>query len=320
RRLHALMLIFSLVSLATFLFRDTSFFFGPFQNVGSRSCGCRSCVWDTEKEDPWFSERFNQSVLPLLSRSNRELSEETYRWWLSLQGEENPSNLNAVTDRLFQFVPGEQRYVDAGPSRCRSCSVVGNSGNLLLSHYGKLIDSSDFVFRINEAPTLGFERDVGHRTTHHVMYPESAINLHNSSTSLLFVPFKTLDLEWIISALTSGNITFTYMPVIPKINVKRDHVLVYNPSFMKYVYEVWLEDHGQYPSTGFLTIIFALHVCDEVNVFGFGADPEGNWHHYWEENSMSGAFKETGVHNADYEYNMTRLLAQKGKIRLFKGF
>ncbi|GAA6071706.1 CMP-N-acetylneuraminate-beta-galactosamide-alpha-2,3-sialyltransferase 1-like, partial [Tachysurus ichikawai] len=120
--------------------------------------------------------------------------------------ESNPSNLSAVMDRLFQVIPGEQHYTDAGPSRCRSCSVVGNSGNLLSSHYGKAIDSSDFVIRINQAPTHGFEHDVGYRTTHHVMYPESAMDLQNVSTSLLLVPFKVLDLEWLVSALTSGRI------------------------------------------------------------------------------------------------------------------
>lgn len=62
-------------------------------------------------------------------------------------------------------------------------------------------------FRINQAPTRGFEKDVGYRTTHHVMYPESAIDLSNDSTSLLLVPFKTLDLQWIISALSTGQIT-----------------------------------------------------------------------------------------------------------------
>lgn len=56
-----------------------------------------------------------------------------------------------------------------------------------------------------------------------------------------------------------------------------------------------------------------------MNVFGFGADQDGNWHHYWEQNALSGAFKETGVHDADYEYNVTQLLAEKGKIRIFKG-
>lgn len=60
--------------------------------------------------------------------------------------------------------------------------------------------------RMNQAPTSGFEEDVGTRTTHHIMYPESAIDLDNF-TSLVLIPFKTLDLQWLISALTTGTIT-----------------------------------------------------------------------------------------------------------------
>ncbi|KAL6473788.1 hypothetical protein MHYP_G00173490 [Metynnis hypsauchen] len=56
-----------------------------------------------------------------------------------------------------------------------------------------------------------------------------------------------------------------------------------------------------------------------VNVFGFGADQSGSWHHYWEENAWGRAFRQTGVHDGDYEYNVTQLLAEKGKIKLFRG-
>ena len=62
-----------------------------------------------------------------------------------------------------------------------------------------------WLSRMNQAPIPGFEEDVGSRTTHHVMYPESAIDLENN-TSLVLIPFKTLDLQWIISALTTGTI------------------------------------------------------------------------------------------------------------------
>lgn len=57
----------------------------------------------------------------------------------------------------------------------------------------------------------------------------------------------------------------------------------------------------------------------QVSVFGFGADQYGNWHHYWEENHLAGAFRHTGVHDGDYEYNVTLLLADKHKIQMFKG-
>lgn len=55
-----------------------------------------------------------------------------------------------------------------------------------------------------------------------------------------------------------------------------------------------------------------------MSVFGFGADQDGNWHHYWEDNT-SGAFRHTGVHDGDFEYNVTLLLADKRKIQMFKG-
>ncbi|RXN17020.1 CMP-N-acetylneuraminate-beta-galactosamide-alpha-2,3-sialyltransferase 1-like protein [Labeo rohita] len=273
--------------------------------------------------------------------------------WQWLQVEKNPSNLTIVLDRLFQLIPAEEHYVDAHPDRCRTCSVVGNSGNLRESRYGSYIDSSDFVIRMNQAPTQGFEKDVGYKTTHHLMYPESATDLENS-TSLILIPFKTLDLEWIISALTTGTISNpefgecvlatgksqfvgpwdlltigtkyrckapdrTYVPVKARIKANKNKVSIYNPSFLKYVYDSWLEGRGRYPSTGFLSLIFAIHICDEVNVFGFGADQDGNWHHYWEDNMLGGAFRHTGVHDGDYEYNITLLLADKRKITLYRG-
>ncbi|KAK2887343.1 hypothetical protein Q8A67_015571 [Cirrhinus molitorella] len=233
----------------------------------------------------------------------------TFLQWL--QAERNPSNLTIVLDRLFQLIPDEELYVDAHPDRCRTCSVVGNSGNLRESRYGSYIDSSDFVIRMNQAPTQGFENDVGFKTTHHLMYPESATDLDNS-TSLILIPFKTLDLEWIISSLTTGNISKTYVPVRSRVKANKGKVLIYNPSFLKYVYDSWLEGHGRYPSTGFLSLMFAVHICDEVNVFGFGADHDGNWAPLlggitcWEEHS------DTQVSMMeDYEYNITLLLADK---------
>ncbi len=57
----------------------------------------------------------------------------------------------------------------------------------------------------------------------------------------------------------------------------------------------------------------------QVNVFGFGADSRGNWHHYWEQNRYSGEFRKTGVHDADYEAQIIQRLAKAGKITIFPG-
>lgn len=105
----------------------------------------------------------------------------------------------------------------------------------------------------------------------------------------------------------------------PKIKVKQEKILIYHPAFIKYVFDRWLQGHGRYPSTGILSVIFSIHVCDEVDLYGFGADSRGNWHHYWENNPSAGAFRKTGVHDADFEYNVTTTLEANNKIRIFKG-
>ncbi|XP_035760369.1 CMP-N-acetylneuraminate-beta-galactosamide-alpha-2,3-sialyltransferase 1-like [Neolamprologus brichardi] len=108
----------------------------------------------------------------------------------------------------------------------------------------------------------------------------------------------------------------TYMRVKARVHADKDKVVVVNPVFFKYVHERWNEHHGRYPSTGMLAIVFALHVCDQVSVFGYGADKQGNWHHYWEKNQFAGAFKKTGVHSADFESQIIQHLANEGKITL----
>lgn len=48
---------------------------------------------------------------------------------------------------------------------CRSCAVVSSSGQMLGSGLGAEIDGAECVLRMNQAPTVGFEADVGQRST-----------------------------------------------------------------------------------------------------------------------------------------------------------
>ncbi len=49
---------------------------------------------------------------------------------------------------------------------------------------------------MNKAPVQGYEKDVGSRATHRIMYPESATHLDNN-TPLVLLPFNTLDIQWV---------------------------------------------------------------------------------------------------------------------------
>ncbi|NP_001303812.1 CMP-N-acetylneuraminate-beta-galactosamide-alpha-2,3-sialyltransferase 2 isoform X1 [Latimeria chalumnae] len=282
-----------------------------------KMCTCARCLGDLGVSD-WFDENYNMDVLPVWTKENINLPPDVYYWWLMLQPQFKPYNLKNVLGKLFEIIPGMNPYNSWDPQSCRRCAVVGNSGNLHGSGYGKAIDMHDFIMRINQAPTVGFEADVGSRTTHHFMYPESAKNLA-PNVSFVLVPFKTLDLLWITSALSTGEIRFTYAPVKQFLRVDKDKVQIYNPAFFKYIHDKWTEHHGRYPSTGMLVLFFALHVCDEVDVYGFGADSRGNWHHYWENNRYAGEFRKTGVHDADFEAHIIDSLVQIGKIRVYRG-
>ncbi|KAK3281089.1 hypothetical protein CYMTET_11093, partial [Cymbomonas tetramitiformis] len=101
-------------------------------------------------------------------------------------------NRNMVKDNLIVKVPGgpafrlhfDPRLIALLPNseptwQFTSCAVVGNSGSLLSGEYGMEIDSKQAVFRINYAPTHGFERYVGSRTTFDVV---------NQQHTKVFVP------------------------------------------------------------------------------------------------------------------------------------
>ncbi|KAL1269534.1 hypothetical protein QQF64_031823 [Cirrhinus molitorella] len=279
-------------------------------------CACAErCL--AASDDEWFSERFSDDVHPLLSLNNSKLSESIFKWWQTLQSTKSKANYTEVIQKLFSVVPGKDQYRDADSSRCRTCAVVGNSGNLLGSFYGPLIDNHDFVMRMNKAPVEGFEKDVGNKTTHRIMYPESAMHLDND-THLVLLPFKLLDIQWMASALSDGSIKRTRFKVIDKLQANKDKAMVMHPAFIYYVRSTWLHLRRSYPSTGFLVLMFALHICDEVSVFGFGANRKGTWHHYFE--NMPKKFKRTGQHPGGLEHQIILELQKRNLIDLYTGW
>uniref|UniRef100_A0A8C6TAC2 CMP-N-acetylneuraminate-beta-galactosamide-alpha-2,3-sialyltransferase 1 n=1 Tax=Neogobius melanostomus TaxID=47308 RepID=A0A8C6TAC2_9GOBI len=275
-------------------------------SLTNTECGCETCLM---QNNSWFMQRFQKNITPLLT-SNYNLSQEAFNWWKRLQYERRDIKFFKQTaQKIFEVFPAYPPVPEPGLDGCRTCAVVGNSINLNKSHYGKLIDHHTFVFRINAGKTKGFEEDVGNRTTHRVMYPTSATNLDNS-THLVLIPFKIRDLQWLVNAFTTDN---NVQCSNDKKNVSKQE-----PAFMRYVHQSWLNKKGQYPSTGFMVVILALHLCDEVSVFGFGADSDGNWSHYWEV--LRNRKLKTGNHPGSVEYKMILELAKQGRVAFYRGW
>ncbi|XP_019206644.1 CMP-N-acetylneuraminate-beta-galactosamide-alpha-2,3-sialyltransferase 1 isoform X3 [Oreochromis niloticus] len=250
--------------------------------MNQKPCGCKKCL---SEDKQLLLDQSNRSIQPFLT-PDFSISENEFNWWKRLQTESRSFGVYETTvANFFKIFPRNSDVIQPKPDHCRTCAVVGNSGNLRRSHYGPLIDLHEVVIRMNTGITRGFEKDIQ-------------------------------DFEWLINASTTGFTGRSYMPVPSKIKANKDLVMVVNPAFMKYVHDVWLGHRGLYPSTGFMALILALHICDEVDVFGYGADSNGNWSHYWE--ILKNKNLKTGVHAGKYEYDIIWRLAQQQKIKFYE--
>ncbi|KAK7898792.1 hypothetical protein WMY93_019645 [Mugilogobius chulae] len=280
-----------------------------------KTCSCKRCM---SEYNTFFMRYYDKSVSPFLT-FDENLSKDDFNWWKGLQRESGSyEKFNKTKESFFKVFPHKPNVIEPHPSLCRTCAVVGNSGNLKGSNYGRQIDAHDVVIRMNMGRTAGYEVDAGSKTTHRVMYPESSMDLDGNNTHLVLVPFKIMDLQWAAEALTTGFYGRSYAPVKSKIKANKSLVMAVNPGFIKYVHRSWLSRRGRYPSTGFMTLVLAMHICDEVNVFGFGADKNGNWNHYWEP--LQDKRLKTGVHPGTFEYNLIQELAKQNKVTFNKGW
>lgn len=224
----------------------------------------------------------------------------------------------------------------------KSCAVVGNSGSLAGSGFGKEIDSRDAVFRMNMAPTEGFEQDVGSRTSFDFINqqhtktfiprvraggrdPESARAPLRNSTLVVFEvtsPFARYHLYHPL--LRRFNENMRHAPLNPNSGV---NVQIVSPELTAHTYRVWGKlkraiEMGsakagfaspQYllkPMTGFFATIFAIQSCEHVHLYGFspyrkqGTGVDQVRYHYFDD--VSGV---TRHHSFDLAFEMFRMMS-----------
>jgi hypothetical protein len=84
---------------------------------------------------------------------------------LRAQSPDRPFRDARNADQISAWQTQLRDHAPRRPLAFKSCAVVGSSGNLLVgAPRGALIDGHDAVFRVNHAPTRGYEEYVGRRT------------------------------------------------------------------------------------------------------------------------------------------------------------
>ncbi|XP_065099847.1 alpha-N-acetyl-neuraminyl-2,3-beta-galactosyl-1,3-N-acetyl-galactosaminide alpha-2,6-sialyltransferase isoform X2 [Paramisgurnus dabryanus] len=160
---------------------------------------------------------------------------------------------------------------------CGSCAIVSSSGQMLGGGRGQEIDRQDCVIRMNAAPTVGYEADVGSKTSLRVVSHTSVPHLVRKQG---FFFEKEADTRYVVWG--------------PEINMRQDgkgkvfnmlvklaraypHTQIYYVTREKVQYcdDVFQNETGKnrmksgaYLSTGFFTLILAMEACDSTLVYG----------------------------------------------------
>ncbi|XP_061484235.1 type 2 lactosamine alpha-2,3-sialyltransferase isoform X2 [Rhineura floridana] len=191
---------------------------------------------------------------------------------------------------------------DDGPS-CKKCVVVGNGGILRNKSLGETIDSYDVVIRMNNGPVLGYEEDVGRKTTFRLFYPESVFpdTIHyDPNTTAVLVVFKTPDLKWLWDLLSGQHLirtnAFWKKPATQMI-YKANQIRILDPTIIKKTAYEFLHlptalskhEKPKHPTTGLIAIAFAFHICSEVHLAGFkyNFEDRNSSLHYYGDDTMS---------------------------------
>ncbi|XP_062371460.1 type 2 lactosamine alpha-2,3-sialyltransferase isoform X5 [Cinclus cinclus] len=135
---------------------------------------------------------------------------------------------------------------------CRRCVVVGNGGVLRNKTLGEKIDSYDVIIRMNNGPVIGYEEDVGRRTTFRLSYPESIFSdpIHyDPNTTIVLIVFKPRDLKWLWEILGGQKISAKGFWKKPALNMiyKSSQIRILDPSITRKTAYEWLHFPTRFP-------------------------------------------------------------------------
>ncbi|XP_052521230.1 type 2 lactosamine alpha-2,3-sialyltransferase isoform X1 [Tympanuchus pallidicinctus] len=215
-----------------------------------------------------------------------------------------------------------------GSVACRRCVVVGNGGVLRNKTLGGKIDSYDVIIRMNNGPVIGYEEDVGRRTTFRLSYPESIFSdpIHyDPNTTVVIIVFKPRDLKWLWEILGGQKISAKGFWKKPALNMiyKSNQIRILDPSITRKTAYDWLhfptrfpkKEKPKHPTTGLIAITLAFHICHEVHLAGFKYDftDRNSSLHYYGNETMS-QMMQNEYHDISAEQKFLKKLIDKNFV------
>jgi len=215
--------------------------------------------------------------------------------WKVMLSKEHLSGLNNNGESKLYFVKdnGSTGHIDLDPvfekaltnedfargHRCHeTCALVGNSGTILGSGFGHEINQHDAVLRINFATTVGFEVDVGSRTTYDFANRK---NIRESLTDKELRPRDPPSEVLAYEIISRATRTKIYQPAMHR-HGDRVAMLFLHPNFITITSRFWTEavqeieringeKYAEKPMSGYFALMYMLQVCGRVDLYGFEA-------------------------------------------------
>eukprot|EP00873_Tetraselmis_striata_P029825 jgi/Tetstr1/450089/TSEL_037135.t1 len=270
--------------------------YGPAGSFQSCECavlyaGAPDCSKVTEFAKPApmasFQGRYDKALI---------LSKSSVRGRAELKTIRDPT---AKTKALRQMITVGSRLTRALPEHdptdrrvYRTCAIVGSSGILLKYHRGEEIDKHDMVFRFNSAPTRGFEKFCGRKTTHRI----------TNSRNFAYREFPTeIDMQHMRSPNNIESL-ITQRRKHPKTRFFGIH-----PDFINY-----MDDSLDFLATsGLFGIMIAMHKCAQIDIYGFQVHSRhGVQYHYYNPKDLP-----ANEGRDDTEFQVIKALAEAGFFR-----
>lgn len=195
------------------------------------------------------------------------------------------------------------------PSDSKVC-LVGNSGLMKTKEWGEEIDNHNIVIRFNHAPTKGYEKYVGSKTTLRLVnghcFGGTTKVERNPTADSNFLPL--LPVQDIICK--TWNAEEFMMGVFN--NANKHNLFFLNPQF---IMEVSRYTPGQEPTAGFVMLILLLSRFKNINMYGFTFWEDSYEYHYFEKVP----FKANQLgHNFTSEKDIVTELIKTNKVTLHK--
>uniref|UniRef100_UPI00398F597A alpha-N-acetylgalactosaminide alpha-2,6-sialyltransferase 5 n=1 Tax=Pristiophorus japonicus TaxID=55135 RepID=UPI00398F597A len=162
-------------------------------------------------------------------------------------------------------------------AHCKDCALVTSSGHLIGSRRGAEIDRAECVIRMNDAPTRGYQEDVGRRTSLRVVAHSSIHRLLQKGGELLNVSRDPAFIFWGPSSCMrrdgKGRL-YNHLQLIHRIlprlklhTITRQKMLHFDELFERETGKD-RKSSNSWLSTGWFTMIIALELCDRIDVYG----------------------------------------------------